>query len=904
MKKIHYILIAILSLLVAGLTFSSAVFGDTIGTLDVFKIVGSLITPRDATKGFQIPALSSSGGPCISVDGSGTFSTTTCGSGGGGGNTTFTIGNGLIYNATSTDLVGIGTITPTTTLFVQGKGGTNPFLVASSTGSALLTLNQAGNLSVSGLGTCSNGVISGAGGLLSCNGSAFLTGNQSITLTGVTTGSGATSIATIFGVGDFATGTTGGGFNIATTTTSLTINLPNADASHSGQLTSTDWGTFNGKQNALSGGTNGRVTYWTSASALGASAALLTDGTVVGVNATSSNIAFEVKGISGANAAFLVTTSTGNTLFQITPDGIASSTNVNISALGTCSNGLITSANGVVACNASAFLTGNQSITLSGAVTGSGATAITTSFGLGAFATGTAGGGFNIATTTSSLTINIPNADSTHSGQLTATDWGTFNGKQNALTNPDTGTGAAGQVAVWSGTTALTGDGGFLWSTTNHTLAINSTTPNATLVVQGSSTAATLDIFRAASSSNSTLLSVTAGGNVNVATLTVNTLVFADASKNLASKAVPDCQDSGGNHLNWNNSTFVFSCGTSTSGGSGGLGVMNSEAPTSGSINGVNKVFTFADNIQFVTLNDAVQDPNNDVTISGNQATFVNAPVSGSSILNWFVGATNAPGVNGKVARWTSASLLSTGVLLDDGTVAGVNATSSSYSFNVQPAATANTKPFNVASSTGTSMLFVDTKGNLNIATLTASSLLGTDAAKNLQSLTIATSTSGPTPNLLLSGTTLTLTAPAPNFSTTTPANPAGTATTSPGTMAGLNATLTPKASGIIRVEFVGDETAGANKGVGGFKQIRYGTGTAPANGGLATSGLASCGSSQNWVNPNSTSANGRGSFTVSCIVSNLTIGTTYWFDLVFGNAGAAGTYTLANVSSTLYELK
>ena len=54
--------------------------------------------------------------------------------------------------ATSTfaGAVGIGTTTPTTKLTIQGTTGTNPFLVASSTGSPLLTVTQAGNLSVTG----------------------------------------------------------------------------------------------------------------------------------------------------------------------------------------------------------------------------------------------------------------------------------------------------------------------------------------------------------------------------------------------------------------------------------------------------------------------------------------------------------------------------------------------------------------------------------------------------------------------------------------------------------------------------------------------------------------------------------------------------------------------------------
>ena len=84
-------------------------------------------------------------GANITITGTWPFQTIT-GSAGGSGNSAWTIGNGLIYNATSTDLVGIGTVTPTTTLFVQGKGGTNPFTIASSTGTALITVTQAGNV--------------------------------------------------------------------------------------------------------------------------------------------------------------------------------------------------------------------------------------------------------------------------------------------------------------------------------------------------------------------------------------------------------------------------------------------------------------------------------------------------------------------------------------------------------------------------------------------------------------------------------------------------------------------------------------------------------------------------------------------------------------------------------------
>jgi hypothetical protein len=96
--------------------------------------------------------------------------TSTLGISGGSGNSAFTFGSGLIYNATSTDLVGVGTTTPTTSLFVQGKAGTNPFAIASSTGTQLLTVTQAGYL---GIGTNAPTVP------LSVVGAASITGSLS-----------------------------------------------------------------------------------------------------------------------------------------------------------------------------------------------------------------------------------------------------------------------------------------------------------------------------------------------------------------------------------------------------------------------------------------------------------------------------------------------------------------------------------------------------------------------------------------------------------------------------------------------------------------------------------------------------------------------------------------------------
>ncbi len=75
-------------------------------------------------------------------------------------------------------------------------------------------------------------------------------------------------------------------------------------------------------------------------------------------------------------------------------------------------------------------------------------------------------------------------------------------------------------------------------------------------------------------------------------------------------------------------------------------------------------------------------------------------------------------GNNGLVARWTSTSALSTGLLRDNATVAGVNATSSTVTFNVQ-GNPGTSDIINVASSSGTSYFKVGSSGTSTIATTT-----------------------------------------------------------------------------------------------------------------------------------------------------------------------------------------
>jgi hypothetical protein len=122
--------------------------------------------------------------------------------------------------------------------------------------------------------------------------------------------------------------------------------------------------------------------------------------------------------------------------------------------------------------------------------TPSGDVGITSLNGLNAtsqtFATGSSGTDFNISSATSTHTFNLPTASGTNRGLLSSADWTTFNSKQNALTNPITGTAAAGQVAYFTGATTQAGSNNLFWDATNNRLGIGTATPLQTLHSNGS----------------------------------------------------------------------------------------------------------------------------------------------------------------------------------------------------------------------------------------------------------------------------------------------------------------------------------------------------------------------------------------------------------------------------------
>lgn len=100
--------------------------------------------------------------------------------------------------------------------------------------------------------------------------------------------------------------------------------------------------------------------------------------------------------------------------------------------------------------------------------------------------------------------------------------------------------------------------------------------------------------------------------------------------------------------------------------------------------------------------------------------SFVATDLTGKLIATSTPGSSLSGGVNGFLARWTSASALSTGLLRDNGTVVGVNATTSTSTFLVQGNSGTN-DAFHVASSTGASMFVVKSTGQIGVSSSTPS---------------------------------------------------------------------------------------------------------------------------------------------------------------------------------------
>ena len=243
--------------------------------------------------------------------------------------------------------------------------------------------------------------------------------------------------------------------------------LPISNSVATGLLTNTDWNTFNNKQNTL---TLGNLTESTS-SVLTISGNV---GSVIG-----SGLTIQVKQASSSQGGYL--SSSDWTTFNNKMSSLSLTT--------TGTSGAATLVGSTL--NIPQYL--GAAVTSLGSQTGATQT----------FSTDTTGTDFTITSAANNHKFSIPNASASARGLLTAADYSTFNGKQNALTLGNltestssvlTITGGTGSV-VGSGTTiqvkqANGSQGGFLssgdWTTFNGKQGA------LTLTTTGSSGAATL----------------------------------------------------------------------------------------------------------------------------------------------------------------------------------------------------------------------------------------------------------------------------------------------------------------------------------------------------------------------------------------------------------------------------
>ncbi|MCX7123935.1 MAG: hypothetical protein NTV32_09810, partial [Gammaproteobacteria bacterium] len=244
--------------------------------------------------------------------------------------------------------------------------------------------------------------------------------------------------------------------------------------------------------------------------------------------------------------------------------------------------------------------------------------------------------------------------------------------------------------------TANLGLAGTLTVTGN--VGIGTTSPLATLAVTGTST---INPFVVSSSSGSSLFTIAPTGSTTISNLGTGIVQSSNGSlfiSNQLGNASTSALTVGG--LSYLSNTSIT--GTLTVSATTTLG----SATTT--INGVTYYWPSTQSVGIKILQN-----------------------DGSGNLSWVAdqtggGGTLSGGVKGYVMVWASSTGATTGTMLDNVTVAGVNATSSSYSFNIQ--AGANINPFNVASSSGTSYLSVATNGSTTLSSLVSGIVRSTSA--------------------------------------------------------------------------------------------------------------------------------------------------------------------------------
>ena len=267
--------------------------------------------------------ITSLGAGCVNSTATGGLFVATCASGGGSGNSAWTIGNGLIYNATSTDSVLIGTTTPTTaTAYIVGSGTKNALVVASSSGTSDFIVNPAGQLetqngsilqpSYSFINASTTGMYYGGANNI------FLTVNGSqvadFTVPEDTFVQGSSTIPGISFIGQSTTGLYAGSNSMGISANGVS-RMFFGSSGFTGINSSTPTATL-----AVQGYSGSTTPDFIVASSTGASLLSVLANGNIGIGTISPTSTLYVQG-SGSTNPFNVASSTGSSLLTILPNG-------------------------------------------------------------------------------------------------------------------------------------------------------------------------------------------------------------------------------------------------------------------------------------------------------------------------------------------------------------------------------------------------------------------------------------------------------------------------------------------------------------------------------------------------------------------------------------------------------
>lgn len=266
--------------------------------------------------------------------------------------------------------------------------------------------------------------------------------------------------------GTYVTSVTGTSPIVSSGGTTPAISITQATTSTNGYLSSTDWNTFNGKQAQLNGTgfvkASGTTISYDNSTYLTTSAAA---STYVPYSGANNNV---VLGSYDLNARLLTSDGTaalsgGVYLKQYTSSQDASSGYSSMAAFGgytmyySLNNGTLNRRFKINAYYLDGTTIRNYylpntdgTFALTSDLTGG----TVTSVGLSSATSGVTIGSSPV-TTSGTITLAIATASGSQQGLLSSTDWTTFNNKQNALTNPVTGTGTTNYLPKFTGTSTI-----------------------------------------------------------------------------------------------------------------------------------------------------------------------------------------------------------------------------------------------------------------------------------------------------------------------------------------------------------------------------------------------------------------------------------------------------------------